>query len=140
MLVGNDGNDTLKGGDGKNTLAGGNGNDALAGGAARDKFVFNTALNASTNVDTIEVFTHNRDIIQLDDTIFRKIGGTLEPGEFRTGAGVVTAADANDRIIYDSDTGFLYFDIDGNKAGGKAAVHFATLNHVIIDAGDFAIV
>jgi Ca2+-binding RTX toxin-like protein len=36
------------------------------------------------------------------------------------------AADANDRIIYERDTGKLFFDADGSGAG--QSVHFATLN------------
>ena len=48
--------------------------------------------------------------------------GTLAASAFVIGA---TAADADDRIVYDSATGALYFDADGNGAGG--AVQFATL-------------
>ena len=36
------------------------------------------------------------------------------------------AADSSDRIIYESDTGRLYFDRDGT--GLAAKVHFATLD------------
>ena len=47
VIFGFGGNDLLNGGAGKDVLVGGNGND---------QFVFNTALNASTNVDTITDF------------------------------------------------------------------------------------
>jgi Ca2+-binding RTX toxin-like protein len=139
---GGGGDDTFKGGSGKDTLIGGTGNDLLAGGDGADTFVFNTALSASTNVDRIGGVVHTSDVIQLDDAIFKKIGGTLDAGEFRAGAGIVAGGDANDRIIYDTTSGNLYFDIDGNKAGGKAAILFATITDlpVPLSAGDFVIV
>ena len=49
-------NNTIDGGAGNDILKGYTGNDALYGGAGKDFFVFNTALNATTNVDTIADF------------------------------------------------------------------------------------
>ena len=49
--------------------------------------------------------------------------GTLAAAAFRIGA---AAADASDRIIYNDDTGALFFDQDGT--GGAAQVRFATLD------------
>jgi Ca2+-binding RTX toxin-like protein len=65
------------------------------------------------------------DTILLDQDIFSSsLGlGNISAGEFVIGT---AAQDANDRIIYDSDTGALYYDSDGN--GGTAAIQFATLN------------
>ncbi|MGO4841842.1 calcium-binding protein, partial [Rhizobiaceae sp. 2RAB30] len=45
----------------KNVLAGGLGNDTLAGGAGADTFLFNTALNKTTNVDRITDFNVAQD-------------------------------------------------------------------------------
>ena len=49
-------------------------------------------------------------------------GNTLSSGEFFVGA---AAHDADDRIIYNSGTGALIYDSDGN--GGAGATQFATL-------------
>jgi Ca2+-binding RTX toxin-like protein len=46
-----------------------------------------------------------------------------ESGEFVVGT---AALDANDRIIYDSNSGALYYDGDG--IGGTAAIQFAEVN------------
>jgi Ca2+-binding RTX toxin-like protein len=46
------------------------------------------------------------------------------------------ASDGRDRIIYETDTGRLYFDADGSGAGAR--VHFATLTaDLALSGGDF---
>ncbi|MEO3997252.1 calcium-binding protein [Mesorhizobium sp. CAU 1732] len=123
-LSGGGGNDTLSGGNGDDWLVGGLGNDWLGGGAGADRFVFNTALNAATNVDTISGFTSSEDKIQLDNAIFTALTtvGALAASAFHVGT---AAADANDRIIYNQTTGHISYDADG--AGGASAIHFATV-------------
>lgn len=111
-------------GNSSNNIITGNGAaNVLTGGAGDDSFVFNTALGPS-NVDTIADFNVANDTIHLSTAIFTGIGGTgvLSAAAFHIGA---AAADASDRIIYDSATGALYYDADGN--GGGAAIQFATL-------------
>jgi Ca2+-binding RTX toxin-like protein len=138
-LEGGGGKDQLKGGDGKDTLIGGTGDDTMDGGLGADRFVFNSALS-TTSFDIIAEFVHDKDIIQLDDAIFKKIGPSLTAGEFHAAAGAVAAHDKDDRIVYDLTTGKLFFDVDGK--GGAAAVQFATLNSrpAGLDAHDFIIV
>ena len=78
---------------------------------------------------------------QLDDAIFGAIGPKLQKGEFFGKADASKAHDLNDRIIYDSASGKLYYDDDGNTPGGHAPVLFATLsNKPVLDQGDFIIV
>ncbi len=115
-------NDKLFGGAGNDQLHGGVGSDRLTGGSGQDGFYFDTALNARNNVDTILDFSTADDTIYLDLAIFGGVGveGVLAEGAFHEGA---AAADADDRIIYDSATGKIYYDADGN--GSEVAVLFA---------------
>jgi Ca2+-binding RTX toxin-like protein len=134
-LVSNAGNDTLIGGAGNDALNGGAGSDLLNGGSGADNFVFNTAL-VSGNVDRINDFSALADTIRLENAIFNGLAaGTLGASAFvRNTSG--NAVDASDRIIYESDTGRLYFDRDGNGAAAK--VHFATLTaNLTITNADF---
>jgi Ca2+-binding RTX toxin-like protein len=123
-----------------NTLVGNAGNNVLTGGAGNDLFRFDTALNASTNLDTITDFATGADRIQLENAIFTSLTstGALNAGNFIGGAGVTAAADANDYLIYNSTTGALYYDPDGT--GAAAAIQFVTLSAGLgLSAGDFVV-
>ena len=123
-LIGASGDDRLNGGASGDRLNGGMGDDNLTGAGGADKFLFDAALNPLTNIDRITDFSGN-DLILLDNAVFTGIGAALDLAEIRIGA---SAADANDRIIYNAATGALFFDADG--VGGAAQQRFAT-----IDAG-----
>jgi Ca2+-binding RTX toxin-like protein len=123
---------------GANILNGMAGYDTLTGGAGKDTFVFNTAL--TRNVDTISDFSAVDDTIQLENAIFTKLTatGALSAANFVANT-AGTAMDANDFIVYDSDSGALYYDADGNGAG--VAVKFAVLTgHPAITAADFYVI
>ncbi|HEV2865166.1 MAG TPA: calcium-binding protein, partial [Allosphingosinicella sp.] len=124
-LFGGIGSDTLDGNTGSDKLNGGSGNDTLIGGSGTDSYFFDTALNASTNVDKIIGFSVADDTILLNRAIFAGItaNGTLAASRFHVGT---AAADASDRIIYNSGTGQLFYDPDG--LGGAAQVLFAKLD------------
>jgi Ca2+-binding RTX toxin-like protein len=120
-ITGNGSDNVLRGMDGGDTINGGAGNDELWGGVSKDFFVFNTALNASTNLDTIKDYSTADDNIWLDNAIFTALAeGTLDVGAFHIGT---AATDAFDRIIYNSTTGEVSYDADGN--GATAAIKFA---------------
>jgi Ca2+-binding RTX toxin-like protein len=114
----------IVGGSGNNFIDGKLGNDTLTGGLGNDQFLFSTTLGAS-NIDTITDFSVPNDTIRLDDAVFTGLtaGNYITAAQFTIGA---AAADADDRIIYNSTTGALFFDADGNGAG--AAKQFATLS------------
>ena len=138
-LDGGLGNDVLNGGNGNDTLFGGAGKDTLIGGLNNDFFVFNTALNASTNRDVITDFNHVADTFKLENAVFTKLGAgvhALNPAFFRAGA---KALDGNDYIVYDKATGVLSYDNDGS--GAHAAIAFAVLtNKPVLAANDFQVI
>jgi Ca2+-binding RTX toxin-like protein len=132
ILRGEDGNDILYGYGGNDLLSGGEGLDTLNGGGGADSFRFISAPGAG-NADTIADFEVGIDKIALTGGIFGVTPAQLAAGAFRTGT---AAADADDRIIYDSATGALYFDSDG--VGGAAQIQFAFLTGAPpITAADF---
>jgi Ca2+-binding RTX toxin-like protein len=124
-----------------NTIAGNSGNNTLAGAQGADTFVFNTALNAATNLDHITDFA-SVDTIDLENAVFTSLTtGTLSASAFASGAGLTQAQDSTDRIVYNTTTGALFYDADGNQAGGVAAVQFAVIdNHVAVTNADFVVV
>ncbi len=117
------GDDVVNGGAGNDELKGSAGNDVLNGGIGADKYLFTYGLNASTNVDQLVGFNAVDDTIVLDQTVFAQLStGALAASRYFAGT---VAHDADDRIIYDSATGKIYYDADGNGAG--AQVVFAQL-------------
>ena len=116
----------LTGNAGNNVLNGGGGSDTLRGDAGADSFVFRDTLGSS-NIDTIVDFNVAEDTIRLENSIFTAITGTgtLTAAQFVANASGA-AVDASDRIIYETDTGKLFYDSNGSAAGG--AMQFAMLS------------
>jgi Ca2+-binding RTX toxin-like protein len=147
ILLGYGGNDRIHGGDGSDILYGGSGNDylfggpdndTLTGGPGADRFVFSAPLSAAVNVDRITDFSPAADRIDLAHGIFAgtgAAGSVLSAAAFHVGH---HAHDASDRIIYDKTTGALFYDSNGNAAGGE--VKFAVVAHnLAITHADFLI-
>ena len=131
---------TLSGGAGNDVLNGGEGNDVLIGGLGNDRFVFNTALSIATNIDTVSGFNVVEDTIQLENAIFTALAGTgvLSAAQFVANASGI-AADAANRIVYETDTGKLFYDSNGSAAGGS--VQFALLStNLTLSNQDFLVV
>ena len=125
-VLGGLGNDRLTGDAAANLLSGGGGNDILDGGSGSDTFQFDFALDPASNVDTILNFSAG-DKISLDRFVFDALlPGALSNAEFFSASGATAAQDSDDRIIYDSDSGALYYDADG--VGGVSAVQFAMID------------
>ena len=139
-LDGGAGNDTVSGFGGDDVLHGGLGADLLSGGTGKDMFVFDCA--PGTGVDTITDLAVGEDLIQLENAYFGKLAtaGALSSANFAANA-TGQALDADDYIVYETDTGKLFYDADGNGAG--AAVQIAlvgTTSHPALSAADFAVI
>jgi serralysin len=133
-LVGGGGNDTLRGLAGADSLVGGASNDWLEGGTGQDRlngghgadsFVFNSPV-VNANFDFINDFLSGTDKLRLDDAVFATIGG---PGAFSAGderfvaaPGARNGLEADDRLMYDTTSGKLYYDADGSGSGAAAVV------------------
>jgi hypothetical protein len=129
--------DKLVGTTGADVLIGLGGKDTLTGGKGKDAFVFNTKLSKSSNVDTIKDFSVKDDTVRLDHDIYSTLNtGKLSAGAFYKGS---KAHDQDDRIIYDSAKGALYYDADGN--GAAAQTQFAIVSKKLaLTAADFLVI
>lgn len=140
MLYGSGGNDSISGGIGNDLIYGGAGKDTLNGGSGADAFVFNTAVSA-TSLDVITGYTVAEDVIRLDHRYFNSLSVAASLGAANFAANLTGAAvRSTDRIIYEKDTGKIFYDADG--LGGAAGVHFATVtaNLTGFGAAEFAII
>ena len=121
--VGTNGKDVLLGTNANDYLIGGAGDDILTGGTGGDIFYF-----ASSNLgnDAITDFTPGQDFIQVSRQGFGGgliAGDTITQVQFLIGS---SATNASQRFIYNSTSGALLFDVDGN--GIQSAQQIATLN------------
>ncbi len=156
LAAGNDtifsgsGDDTVYGQSGTDLIHGGDGNDYLDGMNGTDTFFFDTPLNATTNVDTINDFNAqngnpNADTVFLSTSVFAGIGsgsGTLAAADYASvntsGSGDVSALSvgASVNIVFDSSTGGLFYDANGGSLAD--ATKFAVVDVVAgtFDNGD----
>lgn len=141
FLNGGSGDDILRGGTGDDLLNGNAGADILTGNEGYDIFKFADFLLDGVDIDTITDFNSGVDIIQLGQWAFDHLSlGALRAGQF-TANDDGEAQDGNDYIIYESDTGNLYYDEDGNGAGAK--LQFAVIGvgtHPLLTAADFVVI
>lgn len=126
ILNGGDGDDCLFGGADNDTLFGGAGKDTLFGGLGADQFRLTNLLNQG--IDRIQDFQSGIDKIAISAL---GLSGGLMAGKAITADQFLettnsTATTINQRLIYDSTTGGLFFDADGAGLGSRA-VQLATV-------------
>jgi len=122
-LDGGYGSDTLIGGAGNDTLVASGGADSLLGGSGADDF-FLYRDDPGKGVHSIGDFGFGADRLVLDRGFAKLAEGAVAAQFFRASSDG-SAADADDYLLYNTSTGALYYDADGNGAG--AAQHVATL-------------
>ena len=123
-LTGNEVAQQIVGNAGANILDGKEGNDTLQGLGGKDTFAFTSTLG-SANIDTITDFNVADDRFLLSQAVFTALNtGTLAAAAFRANTTGV-AQTSSDRIVYETDTGKVFYDVDG--VGGSAGIHFATV-------------
>ena len=126
-LTGNAAGQTLTGQGGADTLWGAGGIDTLWGGAGADRFIFRET--GSANADLVRDWASGSDKVALDNSPMSALGatGNLASGDARFKANSTgTATDTNDRVVYNTSTGSLYYDADGSGSG--AAQLIATIS------------
>ena len=138
-LTGNGLAQTIIGNAGANRIDGKGGADTLDGGAGADVFVFSSTVSIS-NADKILNYDSAVDQIELENAKFTGMidtNLTLATSAFiANDTGLASAA--THRIIYETDTGFLWFDQDG-VAGG--AIRFASVDiGTALAANDFTVI
>jgi Ca2+-binding RTX toxin-like protein len=151
-LYGDAGNDRLNGDAGNDFLTGGLGNDTLTGGLGADNFELG---GVKGSIDTFTDFSLSQgDFISLETTYYDANGNphslynletemngvTLKASNFYSAAGAKKGHDADDRVVYDTSSGKLYYDADGSGKG--AAVQIAligTSTHAALTYTDFGV-
>ncbi|HSF48424.1 MAG TPA: VCBS domain-containing protein, partial [Burkholderiales bacterium] len=131
-LFGGAGVDALNGSNGNDVLYGGLGTDTMTGGNDADTFVFGHGWNSG--IDSITDFNSGQgdklllvnDYAGLFDAL---TAGPVPASQFSSGAGLTTATSEDVRIIYNTSTGAVYYDADGNGSA-FSAVQFAVLEKV----------
>jgi serralysin len=134
-VFGEAGVDTINGGNGKDSIMGGIGADKLTGGAGADTFFY---VNTADSTDVITDFAAD-DFLAFKGTVFGSLTkGAVAAKNFWTNKTGV-AHDADDRFIFNTTDDTLWYDSNGNAAGG--AFKMADMNIAFnLTAADIVIV
>jgi serralysin len=98
------------------------------------------SISSSGNVDLIDDFNVTYDAIELDNAIFTRFtsNGAISSSMFVSNT-TGLARDANDFLIYERDSGDLFYDSNGSASGGR--ILFAELDpNLSLTYRDFVIV
>ena len=140
VLVGDAGNDALFGGAGHDRLTGGAGHDRLTGGAGNDQFVFAAPGEGGDVITDFGAVAGNNDGFRITAAGFGGglVAGALAPAQFQSRADNL-AQDADDRFIFRTTDATLWFDANGNAAGGLTMLADLQAG-AVVSAGDIVLV
>ena len=131
----------IRGGLGDDILYSSVGVDRLVGGKGSDTFEFANRLAGEPGPDRIVGFTSAEDQIELHRFAFGfdfEFGALSDDDFFAINAGDAGVQGTDDALVYDTDMGRLFFDENGQVAGGRTLI--ATLTGAPkLSAGDFII-
>jgi serralysin len=152
LVIGNDADNFIDGAsNGDDTFAGGGGNDTLIGGPGNDTYVFDAAPGEA-NADSIvfEKFSmevhgfEEADRLALDNDVMAALGATgdfaADDERFHAAAGASGGAEADDRVVYDTDSGRLYYDADGSGAGKAQLIATLSVGALQLAADDISVI
>jgi Ca2+-binding RTX toxin-like protein len=123
---------------GNNIIDGGDGIDNLFGGAGNDTFVL-----SKTSADNIGDFGVGNDRLQISASAFGGglvAGVDLTSGQILVGAGANTANAVDQRFIFDTTNGELFFDADGSNTAESAIKIGKLFGISSLNAGSFLVV
>jgi Ca2+-binding RTX toxin-like protein len=116
VITGGSGVDTIYLGSDGETVDGGGGLDQIYGGTGADTFAF--SHDGATNAATIHGFNVANDTIELSHSLFTKLAIGATP----TFAISKFATSASDHLFYNTTGGTLWYDSNGNAAGGVVEI------------------
>ena len=123
ILRGFGGADTLAGGSGADALIGGAGIDLVSGGLGNDSFYFERPGDGGDVIGDFAAVVGNNDGFRFSAAGFGGglVAGALAAGQFQSRADNL-AQDGDDRFIFRTTDQTLWFDSNGNVAGGLLLV------------------
>lgn len=135
-ITGSTADNQLFAGNGNDTINGAEGNDTLFGGPGDDTFVFDAVGEANADFfDFVKLTTEihgfdENDRVALDNEAMAALGAEGDFSEnderFYAAAGATGGAEADDRVVYDTESGRLYYDADGSGSGEAQLIATAT--------------
>lgn len=112
-LYGGEGDDVLSGIAG---MEGGQGNDTLIGGDWDSGFIFSKPTDGIDTITNFAADIYHKIYVSASGFGGGLVEGELLPGQLQFGT---SATEADDRFIYDTSSGALYFDVDGVLGTGS---------------------
>jgi serralysin len=137
-------------GNGNDTINGAEGNDTLFGGPGDDTFVFDALGEANADAVLFEKYTtevqgfDENDRIALDNDAMAALGAegdfSADDERFYAAAGATGGAEGDDRVVYDTESGRLYYDADGSGTGEAQLIAILRIGGFDLAASDITVV
>ncbi|MBN2139615.1 MAG: hypothetical protein JW718_01295, partial [Desulfovibrionaceae bacterium] len=134
-LKGYDGNDTIFGGDGNDSIIGDAGADALSGGNGNDVFRYYAIQDFGDSISDFNNTTQSDSLWFSNDVFAGTLFDSADINGYTGQGGFCGSSDAH--FIYDSGLDQLWYDANGDDAGGETLI--ADLNDVDLTESNISI-